>query len=96
MDTVAEEHQEAEQSHKKEKETNNIISEDDNGEAKKENGNVKKNEELDPEFFSCLLQPSTTGNDTDYVGIRRLLLHRKAQSGVHGRIVRILIFFFFN
>ncbi|XP_057543067.1 uncharacterized protein LOC130821355 [Amaranthus tricolor] len=86
MDTVAEEHQEAEQSHKKEKETNNIISEDDNGEAKKENGNVKKNEELDPEFFSCLLQPSTTGNDTDYVGIRRLLLHRKAQSGVHGRI----------
>lgn len=96
MYTVADEHQEAEQSHKKEKETNSIIIEDDNGEVNNENGDVKKNEELDPEFFSCLLQPSTTGNDPDYVGIRRLLLHRKAQAGVHGRIVRILIFFFFN
>ncbi|XP_043709473.1 WD repeat-containing protein 13 [Telopea speciosissima] len=45
----------------------------------------KKN--VDPEFFSCLLQPP--GNDADadpdYVGIRRLLLNRKAEHGVDRR-----------
>ncbi|XP_010933087.1 uncharacterized protein [Elaeis guineensis] len=35
---------------------------------------------MDPEFWSCLLQPQIGHNDPDYVGIRRLLLHRKAQS----------------
>ncbi|KAF5947229.1 hypothetical protein HYC85_013186 [Camellia sinensis] len=43
----------------------------------------KKKEDLtDPEFFSCVLQPSPADSDADYIGIRRLLLHRKAQSGV--------------
>lgn len=36
----------------------------------------------DPELFSCLLQPlSNADGDPNYVGIRRLLLHRKALSG---------------
>ncbi|XP_028084662.1 WD repeat-containing protein 13-like [Camellia sinensis] len=43
----------------------------------------KKKEDLtDPEFFSCVLQPSPADSDADYIGTRRLLLHRKAQSGV--------------
>ncbi|KAL3614035.1 hypothetical protein CASFOL_042109 [Castilleja foliolosa] len=36
----------------------------------------------DPEFFSCLLQPSPRDSDPNYIGIRRLILHRKAQAGV--------------
>ncbi|KAL2939281.1 WD repeat-containing protein 13 [Bienertia sinuspersici] len=44
------------------------------------------NEELDPELFSCLLQPISADSNLDYVGIRRFLLHRKAQSGAHRRI----------
>ncbi|XP_072952465.1 uncharacterized protein [Typha angustifolia] len=35
---------------------------------------------MDPEFLSCLLQPPISHHDTNYVAIRRLLLHRKAQS----------------
>ncbi|KAL3843423.1 hypothetical protein ACJIZ3_000826 [Penstemon smallii] len=44
----------------------------------------ERKEELnsDPEFFSCLLQPSPPDSDPNYIGIRRLLLYRKAQSGV--------------
>ncbi|CAL5335119.1 unnamed protein product [Camellia sinensis] len=42
----------------------------------------KKDDLPDPEFFSCVLQPSPADSDDDYIGIRRLLLHRKAQSGV--------------
>ncbi|XP_057966154.1 uncharacterized protein LOC131156467 isoform X2 [Malania oleifera] len=42
----------------------------------------KKNAEVDLELFSCLLQPSTVDADPEYVGIRRFLLYRKAQSGV--------------
>lgn len=34
---------------------------------------------MDPEFVSCLLQPTTAHNDPEYVGIRRLLLSRKPQ-----------------
>ncbi|KAJ6825790.1 WD repeat-containing protein 13 isoform X1 [Iris pallida] len=34
----------------------------------------------DPEFVSCLLQPRTSHDDPNYVGIRRLLLLRKTQS----------------
>lgn len=45
----------------------------------------KKN--VDPELFSCLLQPVSSGADPDYVGIRRLLLHRKAESVVLRRRV---------
>ncbi|PIN12099.1 hypothetical protein CDL12_15299 [Handroanthus impetiginosus] len=47
--------------------------------------NVEKRKEdvdLDPEFLSCLLQPSPPDSDPKYVGIRRLLLYRKAQAGV--------------
>ncbi|KAI8554218.1 hypothetical protein RHMOL_Rhmol05G0081700 [Rhododendron molle] len=47
------------------------------------NGKKKKEDCLsDPEFFSCVLQPSPADSDPEYIGIRRLLLHRKAQSGV--------------
>lgn len=36
----------------------------------------------DPETFSCMLQPCPADSDPNYIGIRRLLLFRKAQSGV--------------
>lgn len=36
---------------------------------------------LDPEWFSCLLQPSPPDSDPNYIGIRRLLFHQKAKSG---------------
>lgn len=48
--------------------------------AKSQNGEKKK-QDLDPEFLSCLLQPSPPDSDPNYIGIRRLLLHRKAQAG---------------
>lgn len=61
-----------------------------NDDSKLENGE-KKNEDLtfDPETFSCMLQPSPADSDSDpnYIGIRRLLLYRKAQSGVLRRKV---------
>ncbi|THF94959.1 hypothetical protein TEA_010839 [Camellia sinensis var. sinensis] len=34
----------------------------------------KKDDLTDPEFFSCVLQPSPANSDADYIGIRRLLL----------------------
>ncbi|KAF6154014.1 hypothetical protein GIB67_026668 [Kingdonia uniflora] len=40
---------------------------------------------IDPELFSCLLQPPLPDSDSNYVGIRRLLLYRKAESGVDRR-----------
>ncbi|KAK2978261.1 hypothetical protein RJ640_017112 [Escallonia rubra] len=46
---------------------------------------VKKNKDdvtADPVVFSCVLQPSTSDSDPNYVGVRRLLLFRKAESGV--------------
>ncbi|GFP85907.1 WD repeat-containing protein 13 [Phtheirospermum japonicum] len=50
---------------------------------KSQNGDKKKEVVTsDPEFFSCLLQPSPRDSDPNYIGIRRLLLHRKAQAGV--------------
>lgn len=53
--------------------------EDDKNQKKKK----KKEDYLsDPEFFSCVFQPSPADSDPQYIGIRRLLLHRKAQSGV--------------
>lgn len=42
----------------------------------------KKNVTEDPETFSCMLQPCPADSDPNYVGIRRLLLFRKAESGV--------------
>ncbi|XP_044487861.1 WD repeat-containing protein 13 [Mangifera indica] len=47
----------------------------------KENVNLK-----DPELFSCLLQPASADSDPGYIGIRRLLLFRKAESGVCSRM----------
>ncbi|XP_047328631.1 WD repeat-containing protein 13 [Impatiens glandulifera] len=43
---------------------------------------TEENAVVDPELFSCMLQPLTSDSDTDYIGIRRLLLYRKANSGV--------------
>lgn len=45
-----------------------------NGSSSEEDKNV------DLEFVSCLLHPTTADSDPQYVGIRRLLLHRKGQS----------------
>lgn len=60
----------------------------------KENVNLK-----DPELFSCLLQPASADSDPGYIGIRRLLLFRKAESGVCSRMVlfpRGLLVFVFD
>ncbi|GKC34404.1 hypothetical protein Tco_1046788, partial [Tanacetum coccineum] len=55
----------------------------------KQNQNDKENEDIikkdlleDPETFSCVLQPNASSSDRNYVGIRRFLLFRKAQSGL--------------
>lgn len=37
---------------------------------------------IDPVLFSCLLQTLSPDADSEYIGIRRLLLYRKAESGV--------------
>lgn len=52
------------------------------------NNKNKENKEnvIDPELFSCMLQPATADSDPDYVGVRRLLLFRKAESGVRRRL----------
>lgn len=50
----------------------------------------KKDKSSDPELFCCLLQPVTADADPQYTGIRRLLLHRKAEAGVLRRRVRSL------
>ncbi|KAE9448289.1 hypothetical protein C3L33_19817, partial [Rhododendron williamsianum] len=53
-----------------------ISSEDEDDKNRKK----KKEDYLsDPEFFSCVLQPSPADSDPEYIGIRRLLLHRKAR-----------------
>lgn len=62
------------------------------GSSTKEGGEVEKEKEkqkenVDPELFCCLLQPVSIGVDPDYVGIRRLLLYRKAEAGVLRRKV---------
>jgi len=48
--------------------------------------NIEKSS--DPELFCCLLQPATADRDPEYIGIRRLLLQRKAEAGVIRRRVR--------
>lgn len=50
----------------------------------------KKDVTEDPETFSCMLQPCPADSDPKYVGIRRLLLFRKAQSGVLRRKVHFI------
>lgn len=57
--------------------TENCSPEDD---QKKEE--EKEDVTRDPEYFSCMLQPSPADSDPNYIGIRRLLLYRKAESGV--------------
>lgn len=68
-----------------------ISSEDEDDKNQKK----KKNEDYlsDPEFFSCVFQPSPADSDLLYIGIRRLLLHRKAQSGV---VLRKVCFYMRN
>lgn len=51
------------------------------------NNDKKKDKNSDPELFCCLLQPLTADADPQYIGIRRLLLHRKAEAGVLRRRV---------
>ncbi|MED6155895.1 hypothetical protein PIB30_009671 [Stylosanthes scabra] len=48
-------------------------------------GGNKKKSSSDPDLFCCLLQPATADGDPDYIGIRRLLLHRKAEAGLLSR-----------
>ena len=60
---------------------NNNNDDDDDG------GNNKKKSSSDPDLFCCLLQPATADGDPDYIGIRRLLLRRKAEAGVLRRRV---------
>ncbi|XP_038706354.1 WD repeat-containing protein 13 [Tripterygium wilfordii] len=60
-------------------------------EDKSKNKNEEKKEEeekknVDPDLFVCLLQPVSADADPQYVGIRRLLLSRKAESGVYRRM----------
>lgn len=63
----------------------------DNVERKEEEDEEGREEAVvDPELFSCLLQPSSPDADSEYVGIRRLLLYRKAQAGVYRRNVQSL------
>ncbi|KAH9611628.1 hypothetical protein KSS87_010322 [Heliosperma pusillum] len=63
---------------------------DNNGDATSSAQQQHKEEEekkhvYDPEVYSCLLQPIASDSDLRYVGIRRFLLFRKANSGVHQR-----------
>lgn len=60
--------------------------------ASQEEEEEEEKENVDPELFSCLLQPLTADYDLQYVGIRRLLLFRKAESGVLHRRVGSSIF----
>ncbi|XP_050364388.1 uncharacterized protein LOC126783049 [Argentina anserina] len=46
----------------------------------------KENPHSDPELQMCLLQPCPADSDSDYIGIRRLLLSRKSQSSIHRRL----------
>ena len=48
---------------------------------------TEKRKSEDAELFTCMLQPLNSDADPDYVGIRRILLHRKASAGVVQRKV---------
>ncbi|VVA99353.1 unnamed protein product [Arabis nemorensis] len=45
----------------------------------------EKKQSKDLEFLSCMMQPATSDSNPQYIGIRRILLHRKADSGVISR-----------
>ncbi|XP_004150062.1 WD repeat-containing protein 13 isoform X1 [Cucumis sativus] len=58
------------------------------GSSMKEGEEVEKEKSkknVDPELLSCLLQPMSIGVDPDYIGIRRLLLYRKAEAAIFRR-----------
>lgn len=60
------------------------------GSSMKEGEEVEKEKSkknVDPELLSCLLQPMSIGVDPDYIGIRRLLLYRKAEAAIFRRKV---------
>ena len=61
------------------------------GEVEKE----KQQKNMDRELLSCLLQPTSIGVDPDYIGMRRLLLHRKAEAAVLRRKVSIPLQLYF-
>ena len=62
----------------------NSSAEEEEDEAEKKK---KQKENVDPELFSCLLQPVTSDSDSDYISVRRFLLFSKANSGVLRRRV---------
>lgn len=70
---------------------NTSTEEADNSKEQKTTTTAKENKIVDPEFFSCLLQPASADSDPEYIGIRRLLLCCKAESGVHRRLVTSLL-----
>ncbi|KAF3487325.1 hypothetical protein F2Q69_00054323 [Brassica cretica] len=45
----------------------------------------KPKQSKDLEFLSCMMQPATAESDPQYIGIRRILLHRKSESGAISR-----------
>ncbi|KAI4298297.1 hypothetical protein L6164_031874 [Bauhinia variegata] len=54
-------------------------------EQEKEKNKNNKKRNADPELFSYLLQPVSAERDPEYIGVRRLLLYRKAEAGVFRR-----------
>ncbi|KAH9696383.1 wd repeat-containing protein 13 [Citrus sinensis] len=67
-------------------EANNDNISDNNNNHKDNKNKENKENVIDPELFSCMLQPATADSDPDYIGVRRLLLFRKAESGVRRRL----------
>lgn len=47
----------------------------------------ERKKKIDPELLSCVLQPPISSSYPQYIGIRRLLLHRKAELGRLSRTV---------
>ena len=79
----------------KESKENSVVEEEGRRREKEEkNNNGEQDVKVDPEVFSCLLQPLPADSDLDYVGIRRLLLFRKAQAGATRRIVNFFPYSF--
>ncbi|KAF7841008.1 WD repeat-containing protein 13 [Senna tora] len=62
--------------------------EEKNGESGEEEEKEKEKKKIytDPELFCCVFQPATADVDAKYIGIRRLLLRRKAEAGILRRI----------
>lgn len=77
-------------------EANNDNISDNNNNHKDNKNKENKENVIDPELFSCMLQPATADSDPDYIGVRRLLLFRKAESGVRRRLVTSFFFSFLS